>query len=143
MSLDETKLEPDTIFLMILEPDSVGTLHVHAKRMGLKVAPFYIISPSVLEIRRRLENRAREERDKKIAKMRAQSRSESDIWEWLKQQRPKDKAALEGRIQDCLKWDERALESKIPYVFVRNDMADLGQRAAATITTEIVQRISA
>ena len=142
-SLEETKLEPNTIFLMILEPDSVGTLHIHTKKMGLKIIPFYIISPSVLEIRRRLENRAREEREKKIAKMRDQSRSESDIWEWLKQQRPKDEAALERRLLDCLNWDERALESKIPYVFIRNDMADLGQQAAATVATEIVQRMAA
>lgn len=133
MSLDETKLEPD----------SVGTLHIHAKMTGLKVVPFYIVSPSVLEIRRRLENRFRQEREKKIAKMRADGVSELDIWEWLKQQKPKDEAALEGRIQDCLKWDELALESKIPYVFVRNNMADMGQQAAATVATEIVERMSA
>ena len=142
-SLEETKLEPNTIFLMILEPDSVGTLHIHTKKMGLKIIPFYIISPSVEELRWRLQNRARQERDKKISKMRSQGRAEMDVWEWLKQQRLKDQAALERRLLDCLNWDERALESKIPYVFIRNDMADLGQQAAATVATEIVQRMAA
>ena len=142
-SLEETKLEPNTISLMILEPDSVGTLHIHKERMGLKIAPFYVISPSVEELRRRLEIRFRQERDKKIAKMRAQSRLESDIWEWLKQQRPKDQDALERRLQDCLKWDERALEAKIPYIFIRNDLDDNGQKAAATVATEIIERIMA
>ena len=66
-----------------------------------------------------------------------------DVWEWLKQQRLKNQAALERRLLDCLNWDERALESKIPYVFIRNDMADLGQQAVTTVATEIVQRMAA
>lgn len=142
-SLEETNREPDAIFLMVLEPDSVGTLHINAKRMGLKIVPFYIISPSVEELRWRLQNRARQEREKKMAKMRADGVPESEIWAWLKDKAVKDQDALDGRMRDCLKWDDRALESKIPYVFVRNDMADLGQKAAATVATEIVERISA
>ena len=141
-SLEETKLKPDSIFLMVLEPDSVGTLHVHAKRVGLKIVPFYIVSPSLEELHWRLVNRARQEREKKVAKMRADGIPEPEIWLWLKDKAAKDRVALEGRIQDCLKWDDRARESKIPYVFVRNDMADLGQEAAATVATEIVEKMN-
>ena len=141
-SLEETKLEPDTIFLMILEPDSVGTLHIHAERMDLKIVPFYIVSPSLEDLHWRLVNRARQEREKKTAKMRADGIPEPELWLWLRDKAAKDRVALEGRIQDCLKWDDRALKSKIPYVFVRNNMADLGQQAAATIATEIVEKMS-
>lgn len=134
-SLEETKLEPNTFFLMILEPDSVGKLHVYTKRMGLQVVSFYITVPSVEELRLRLKNRARQERDKKVSKMRAQGRSESDVWEWLKQQRKKDEATLEGRIQECLNWDAQALGSGIPYIFVKND--GLVQETVATIISVI------
>lgn len=142
-SLEETNREPDSIFLMVLEPDSVGTLHIHAKRMDLKVVPFYIVSPSVEELRWRLQHRARQEREKKMAKMRADGVTEPKIWVWLKDEALKDRRVIEGRIRDCLKWDERALESKIPYVFVRNDLDNTGEVAGATVANEIVERTTA
>ncbi len=141
-SLEETKLKPNTVFLLILEPDSVGTLHIHAERMGLEVVYFYIVAPSAEELYRRLEDRTRRERNKKYRKILLQGRS-SDAWEWLVEQRKKDAITVERRIRDCQKWDERALESKIPYMFVRNDLDDTGAIAAATIATEIVERMSA
>ena len=142
-SLEETNQEPNTIFLMILEPDSVGTLYIHKDRMGLKIAPFHIISPPVEELRRRLENRAKLDREKKVAMMRVHGIPEPDIWEWLKDKAAKDRVVMEGRIHDCLKWDERASKSKIPYVFVNYDMAYLGEEAVKIVVDEIVNRISA
>lgn len=142
-SLEETNHEPNTIFLMILEPDSVGTLHIHAKKMGLKIIPFYIVSPSLDDLYWRLQNRAREEREKRIVKMRADGVPEPEIWVWLKDKAIKDRAVLDGRIQDCLKWDERALKSKTPYVFVRNNLNDGGEKATATIAAEIANRMTA
>ncbi|MBI2068585.1 MAG: hypothetical protein HYT67_00550 [Candidatus Yanofskybacteria bacterium] len=142
-SLEETNNEPNTIFLMVLEPDSVGTLHLKGKKMDLKIHSFYIVSPSLEDLHWRLVNRARQEREKKMRKMRADGVPEPEIWLWLKDKAVKDRVALKGRIQDCLKWDDRALRSKIPYVFVRNNMADLGQEAAATVAAEIVERMSA
>ncbi len=142
-SLKETNSEPDTIFLMILEQDAVRTLYLHAERLGLKIASYYILSPPEDELRRRLEKRARHERDKKVSKMRAGGQPEPDIWEWLVQQRGTDQVELEGRIAGSRAWDARALESVIPYTFVRNDQDDTGLIAAATIATEIVERMSA
>ncbi len=110
-SFEETKREPDAIFLMILEPDSVGTLHIHAKRMGLKIVPFYILPPSISELRRRLEKRG------------------------------DTAGVIEKRIDDCLKWDAQALTSGIPYTFVRNDLDDTGRLAATIITREISERM--
>ena len=142
-SLEETNNEPDTVFLMILEQDAVRTLYLHAERLGLKIVSSYILSPPEDELRRRLEKRARHERDKKVSKMRAEGQPESDIWEWLVQQRGTDQVELERRIAGSREWDARALASGIPYVFVRNDLDDDGRKAAATVATEIVQRISA
>lgn len=142
-SLKETNNEPDTIFLMIIEQDAVRTLYINANKLGLKIASYYIFSPSEDELRRRLEKRARQERDKKVSKMRAGSQPESDIWEWLVQQRRTDQVELERRVAGSREWDARALASGIPYTFVRNDLDDNGQKAAETIATEILEIMSA
>ena len=112
-SLQETEREPDSVFLMVLELDSVGTLHLHAKKMGLNVHSFYVVSPPEKELRRRLTERG---------------------------DKPED---IERRIKESAKWDDRALRSGIPYVFIRNDLDNTGEIAAATIATEIVHRMSA
>ena len=112
-SLEETKREPDSIFLMVLEPKSVGKLHLHAKKMGLNVHSFYIVSPPEAELRRRFEERG---------------------------DKPED---IERRTKESAKWDDRALESGIPYLFIRNDLDNTGKIGAVTIATEIIERMSA
>ena len=112
-SLKAADDEPDAIFLMVLELASVRKLHIHAKKVGLKIASFYILSPSEKELRRRLEKRKT------------------------------DPAEMERRIEKSRQWDAWALGSGVPYVFVRNDLDDDGQKAASTIATEIIERMSA
>ena len=90
-SLEETALEPDTIFLMLLEPDSVRTLRLFSDRMNIKTASFYIISPLPDVLRDRLQKRG---------------------------DKPEQ---IEKRITESAKWDENALKSNIPYIFVKNE----------------------
>jgi guanylate kinase len=91
-SLEDTIPEPDTIFLMVLEPDSIKKLRNFSEKINIKVVSFYILSPPPEVLRERLWNRGRE-----------------------------TAGLIERRIIEAALWDERAKNSGIPYIFVRND----------------------
>lgn len=110
-SLYEASQDPKTTYFMILAPDVLAALHLYVKKLNLKICSFYILAPSAEALRERLLKRGDE------------------------------REAIEKRIADCKRWDEQALNSGIPYVFVRNDGDP--DSTVSTITTEIIHRKSA
>jgi guanylate kinase len=109
-SLEEAVREPETVFLMILTPDVIRTIRLYAGKMESGVVSFYVVSPPAQVLRARLQKRGDEP------------------------------ASIEKRIADCARWDKEALNSGIPYVFIRND-GEIDS-VVSTITTEIVHRMS-
>lgn len=91
--------------LMILTPDVITPLRAHAEtQSGGGVLSFYISPPPVETLRARLSARG------------------------------DDAAAVERRIADCLRWNEEARASGIPYIFVSNEEEGAGiEHAAAEI----------
>ncbi len=81
------------VYIMILFSDAVKNLREFALEKSIlgQVYSFYIYSPSQEVLRKRLEKRG-------------------DSLE-----------EIEKRLSDCLKWDQDALNSGIPYEFVKND----------------------
>lgn len=85
--------DDNTVYIMILTPDAVKELSGFAKKNGYsdRIFSFYVLSPPQEILRERLRLRG-DEMDE-----------------------------IEKRLTDCLKWDQGALNSNIPYEFVRND----------------------
>lgn len=90
-SLGDASKDPDTAHLMILTPDVLATLHYYAKTLNAKICSFYILSPPAEVLRARLQKRG----------------DEPEV--------------IERRLADCVKWDQIALFSSVPYVYVKND----------------------
>lgn len=85
--------DDNMIYIMILTSGAVGELKGFAIKNGFsdRVYSFYIYSPPQEILRKRLEKRG---------------------------DNPEE---IEKRLADCLKWDQEAFSSGIPYEFVRND----------------------
>jgi len=114
-SLRDTLAEPDSIFFMVIEPESVRKLRLFARESGIKVVSFYILSPAPEVLRKRLSDRGRE-----------------------------DAKQIENRIIEAVQWDKKALCSDIPFLFVGNSQHDPEARAAVSeVSAGIVRHMAA
>lgn len=78
--------------IMLITPNTVGTLREFLKTEQRSLLHFYLLSPSEEELRKRLARRNA------------------------------SKEGISQRISDCQTWDSEAINSEIPYSFVRGDI---------------------
>lgn len=81
----------NSVHIMLLKPSVIGILRDFAKKEGIDVKSFYILSPGPIVLRQRLVGRGDHEE------------------------------AIERRISDCLRWEAEAKSSDVSYIFVHND----------------------
>lgn len=92
----------ERLYLMLIVPETVAMLRsALTEEEKEKILHFYILSPNEEELRLRLT------------------------------QRDGDSLAAQKRIEDCKNWQQSALESDIPYVFLTNDELGVGVEKAA------------
>ena len=90
-SIDGISNNEVAIYFMLLTPSVIAILRSEADRRKIKVLSFYIISPGETILRDRLKMRGDREDN------------------------------IEKRVSGCLEWDLKATNSRIPYLFVKND----------------------
>lgn len=85
--------DDSTIYVMILIPDVIKTLQEFAEKRGLldQIYSFYLFSPHQDILKKRLEKRGDGAEE------------------------------VQKRLTDCIRWDQNASRSSIPYEFVRNN----------------------
>lgn len=105
-------LKDDNVVYVMILFDAVKDLREFATKSGLssRVHSFYICSPSQEVLKKRLDNRGDSAEE------------------------------IEKRLADCLKWDQDALSSGIPYEFVRNDQEI--EEAVAEIKNRFLTKLS-
>ncbi len=93
----------DAPHLMILTPEAVSLLHASIAGLGDmgRVVSFYILSPGEKELKKRL-------------RLRGEAVS-----------------VIRKRIHDCGQWDNDALTSEVPYLFLQNSELNVGVEHAA------------
>lgn len=87
-------VSPRPTWLMVLVPEAVKLLREYLPTINVRLhdlLSFYLLAPAEDELRKRLSVRG------------------------------DDKATIQRRIKDCKKWDEDAMRSDIPYIFLRRD----------------------
>lgn len=90
-------------WLMMLTPEVIPQLRKYISGLEgdkRRIAPFYVLSPSDEELRKRLSARG------------------------------DDEGTVQKRINDCKKWDRDAIQSDIPYIFLTNNEPTTGVEKA-------------
>lgn len=110
-SIELVKVDPDTIFIMLLVPETVEMLKAEAKRLGIKVVSLYILSPNEEVLRERLKRRG-----------------DSDD-------------QIEKRIYDCREWDSRARKTEGLYEGFINNSGTIEEAIYSVLTQLATRRI--
>ncbi|MDP3696974.1 MAG: hypothetical protein Q8R55_02970 [Candidatus Taylorbacteria bacterium] len=112
LSVLAAALKKSSIFLMVLTPFVLEKLNRFARRQGIDILYFYILSPGPEVLRERLLKRG---------------------------DKPEE---VERRVQDCLDWDEKVKAmTDIPFIFLRNE-GDITEAANTVIAHLIEETTS-